>query len=201
MLRLVTMGWLFALAVAAAWIGVLAPAPVTGPAEGGTRGVDTSISETLARVSRRHDIPGSHPAGAPGSCLPFLGIGPTFGPNQVEPDAAGEAVLMTTMATLIELGCLTDPSGRTCGGIQAEISVEGHSDETPSSRYGGNQQLSYDRARSVADWLTAAGFTIRSVDGLGTSQPAPAPDPDTRSAVQRRADDRRVTLRAWCPRP
>ena len=93
MLRLVTMGWLFALAVAAAWIGVLAPAPVTGPAEGGTRGVDTSISETLARVSRRHDIPGSHPAGAPGSCLPFLGIGPTFGPNQVEPDAAGEAVL------------------------------------------------------------------------------------------------------------
>jgi outer membrane protein OmpA-like peptidoglycan-associated protein len=201
MLRIVLFGWLFVLMVGATWIGLLAPAPVTGSAGGDTFADAPSAVETLTQVGHRNqglDLP---PAGTPGSCPILVAEGPWFGPNQVKLDARGETVLMTTMATLIEMGCITDPDGRSCGGPQAEIAVEGHSDELPSSHPGGNQQVSHDRARSVADWLTAAGFTIRSVEGLGASQPAPGPDPDTRSPAQRQADDRRVTLRAWCPRP
>ncbi|MCP3988822.1 MAG: OmpA family protein [Actinomycetia bacterium] len=201
MLRLMVTGWLFALVVTAAWIGVITPTPSTPMSGGETTAVPGLISEMLGQIGHRQGNMYLPSGNDPGSCPLHLTRGPSFGPNQVGLNPAGEEVLTAAMTELIEMSCLTDPIGRTCRGLRAEISVEGHTDDLPSSRHGGNQQLSHDRARSVADWLSAAGFTIRSVDGLGSSQPAPAPGPDTRDAAERRRDDRRVSLRAWCPRP
>ncbi len=201
MVRLLVVGWLFALVLAAAWMGELAPALGPPVARDGASDAQVQISKTLARFGRRQGDAYPMSGDDPGSCPPHRSEGLTFEPNQMDVASNGEEVLMTMMTELMKTSCLTDPTGRSCHGLQAEISVEGHSDDLPSSRRGGNQQLSYSRAQSVANWLSSAGFIIRSVDGLGSSQPAPAPSPDSRSAVERRRDDRRVSLRAWCPRP
>ncbi len=201
MVRLIATGWLFALVMAAAWIGELAPALGPPKTQDGDSDSLVMASKTLAQVGRRRGDTYRMSGDDPGSCPPHQSEGPTFEPNQIDVASSGEDVLTMMTTELMRTNCLTDPTGRSCHGLQAEISVEGHSDDLPSSRRGGNQQLSYSRAQSVADWLSSAGFIIRSVDGVGSSQPAPAPSPDTRSAAERRHDDRRVSLQTWCPWP
>lgn len=73
----------------------------------------------------------------------------------------------------------------------AEITVDGHTDNVPFTGAGGNQKLSEDRAQAVADAIAASRPDLKlQVAGHGESQPVGSNDePDGR------AKNRRVEIR------
>jgi outer membrane protein OmpA-like peptidoglycan-associated protein len=203
-MRLVAASWLFVVVIVATWSGLLSTGEET-LAEGNPAIDEPAISRVLDALdaigASTNPALGSGAAPTAAPCPPFTDVGARFGADQVEVTPAGEQTLLALVTVLRAAPCLTDPLGTTCAGHEAEVEVTGHSDDAPTSRPGGNQRLSLERAWAVTRWLQAWGITVRTVGGSGSSQPTTPSADDDRSADERRADDRRVTVTGWCPRP
>lgn len=72
------------------------------------------------------------------------------------------------------------------------IRVEGHTDNLPSQEYADNDELSEDRAQSVADWLTDnTDVTSGEITAEGMGEDHPRSDNDTDEGRQQ---NRRVVI-------
>ncbi len=127
--------------------------------------------------------------------LTFKGL--TFDSNEAELSDDGRLALERMMAVLSSSRVCTTDTG-SCSRQDLEVELIGHTDNQVSSLPGGNLQLSKDRARAVAAVFIEYGFMKVGVEGRADREPAPAPEPDTRSEAEVRADNRRVTINLLC---
>ena len=109
---------------------------------------------------------------------------------------------VTTLAALAvaisAAECVHDGAGVACPPAAAVVDVDGHADERPTARAGGNDALALERAGATGDTLARIGARVGAVRGWGASVPATGPVPDHRSDEQRWRDDRRVTMTLRC---
>ena len=78
---------------------------------------------------------------------------------------------------------------KSLNGQKFEIEITGHTDNIGSSDF--NQRLSYDRARSVAEYLYQSGISQDSIKIRGASEREPIADNATKEG---RAKNRRVVI-------
>lgn len=131
-------------------------------------------------------------------CGRFELRGPTFASNEAVLNEDGHAALNALIADLRATGCGVDATDAQCSVDQLEVALSGHTDDLPTSRSGGNLQLSIDRANAVANVMSQAGIHVRSTDGYAETRPVPAPTPDNRTLAQIRQDNRRTEIEFHC---
>ncbi len=212
LIRFLAFGWIFAFVLAAAWLGVLVPvdppgptAPVTAPAptepESGMGGTPAGPGpDSVPTLAPRLD--GAQPCPRIEPPLVLFGPNATF----VGPEAQDE--IAAFVLRLRSADCVADTVGTFCSPHDIEVSVAGHTDDSPSARPGGNPRLSFDRALGVALLLDETGLTVRSVEGYGAARPLPTP-PAPAGGTATGPDGaqggpgpvaRRAELSLWCPR-
>lgn len=78
---------------------------------------------------------------------------------------------------------------------QAVIEIVGHTDSTPGPTDNYNYELSYERARSIEQWLIAAGIAEHriSIDGRGPDEPVTSNDTEAGREANRRVE---ITVRS-----
>ncbi|MEO1064349.1 MAG: OmpA family protein [Actinomycetota bacterium] len=131
-------------------------------------------------------------------CRTFLLTGPTFASNEADLTGAAQGLLDELVEEIRTTSCSAERTRTACPTARLQVEVRGHTDDVATLRPGGNQQLSLDRARSVAGHLAGAGIRIADVQGFADLRPAPAPHPDTRSVAQRRQENRRTDIVLIC---
>jgi len=198
MIRAALSGWMFALVLLAAWLGLLQPGSATTESDKvvSLGKIEVAVTEVLSAIERWN--PSEPQRDTPEGCGFFPSPNIPFGPDSAEVSTQVEQILFASLVAINSQACLLDATGTPCAGAGVAITVFGHTDARPTARHGGNQQLSTDRAEAVAAWLTAAGATIGSTFGLADARPLPAPVPDYRSAAERLADNRRASIELWC---
>lgn len=153
-------------------------------------------------VSLSPQVPGS---ASPGRCLELNLVGATFESDQAELTPAGGRVVDALVARLAPGsapadGLVCSDGQPRCAIADVDIAVHGHTDPRPTSRPGGNDQLSLDRAAAVTGRLQAAGLRTEPPEGNGARVPPPEPPggwPDQATAL---AAARRVTIELRCVR-
>lgn len=130
-------------------------------------------------------------------CREFLLDGPTFESNSAELTEAGRAVVVQLVVEVTGQRCGQDSASVACDAKLLEVELRGHTDDLPTSRPGGNQQLSEDRAAAVAEELAKGGLSIRSVAGYADTLPLVD---DGRASDELRAANRRTEILLWCAR-
>lgn len=140
--------------------------------------------------------PTAPPAPEQVPCRAFVLDGPTFPTNDARLTPTAEEVIDQLISEINSRTCGRDSDATVCAVQDMQVELRGHTDDVPTSRPGGNQQLSVDRAQSVADKFIAAKFTIRSVTGFADTIPAPGTDDHT--LEEARAKNRRTEILLWC---
>lgn len=156
---------------------------------------DTEAVATQAGTAERVAVDDPPPE----KCLNPYHVGPNFETNRFDLSTDGHLMVAQIVTMVDEAPCVRDERGTTCAGTDAAFAVEGHTDERDSYLPGGNEMLSQHRAEAVAVLLRSLGAAQHSIKGFAALYPAPAPIPDHRTDAERWHDDRRVTLRLWCP--
>ena len=146
---------------------------------------DSATPTTTVKAGDKSMAPPTGPPTPEVPCEAFELDGPTFASNKATLTPNAKAALKQLVDA--ELGA---------DGI--EVEPHGHTDDVPTDRPGGNEQLSLDRAAAVAQFLRTLEVAVRGVEGHANNFPATGPDPDNRSQSERREDDRRVELFVYC---
>lgn len=150
-------------------------------------------------------VPGQSVPGAsvPGASLPGYVLDNAEGTNKAERD---EQVYYTTEGDVLfdadshelssaagqELQAVADDMAALVEQGDVEMTVEGHTDNVATSAYDDNQDLSEQRAASVADWLVSNAGVEESaitVEGLGEEHPRASNNTD-----EGRQQNRRVVI-------
>lgn len=136
-------------------------------------------------------------ADGPTHCLSLRMTGLTFVSNDVEPTPGGRSIIEQLVATL-KTTPTTEICQIGCSANNLDITVDGHTDDLPTTRPGGNEQLSADRAEAIATMLTNAGFMVSSWSGHAATRPPDEPEGGWDDVDQARAAARRVEIHLWC---
>lgn len=203
--RLFLFFWAFLLVIIGAGLGLVDATPLRPRPPGEARTViDTRAVELLDRF----DVIDEHPDGvstrapalpeADTACPPYPIEPVRFAANRSNPDHRGERALADSLARLEAGACVLDAAGIACSPREISIRLEGHTDDLPTARPGGNLRLSFDRALAVSALVIEGGFTVKSVEGMAATTPE-SPTPGRESpAGGSRHEDRRVTISLWC---
>lgn len=131
-------------------------------------------------------------------CRSFVLRDPTFETNQAEVTPAGRAEIAALVRRLRTVRCGLDSLDAACDPSHMMVELHGHTDDRPTDRDGGNEQLSLDRAMAVGEIFESMGVAVQRVEGHGAAVPAAAPIPDRRTVDERRGDDRRTEVLLRC---
>lgn len=158
LVRLLLFGWVFAIVLLAAWLGLLGPSPDPGTASPGPlpateRDEVTSSTEDGCRTHRLDDV--------------------TFFDRTSVLRPESEAAIVDFAVDLRAVACVADVTGTYCSTPDASVMLHGHAGAggaTIAEQY----RLSFERALAVATVLMANDITVGSVIGTGPEALGPA---------------------------